>query len=316
MFKNYYSHGLVVYRGEYYCNIGDDIQSLAALQFMPKVDHFIPIDEIGCFKPKSIWKRRKHSIKTIVNGWFTSNPDSWPPSPYIMPLFISFHVADVIGPGYPKPGPNVDIPAIKTLLNENSVNYYKKFEPIGCRDRTTHKRLCDLNVLAYFSGCLTLTLRKRNIRRSDAIYIVDPVCGAEPLLKNMDKVARRKVKVLTHIIPTLGFDAWSVPERFQLANDLLDTYSSASFVVTSRLHCALPCIAFGTPVLFIETQRDKNRFPGLIEMMNTVSYAELKDSDFQLPWLNPKSNPKTCNELISDLIERCHKFMDTETGFE
>ena len=313
MFQDNYLHGLVVYRGEYYCNIGDDIQSLAALQFMPKVDFFIPIDEIGHFRPKLPWKRRKQSIKTIVNGWFTSNPDSWPPSPYILPLFISFHVADVIGPGYPNPGPNVNIPAIDILLNKSSLNYYKNYEPIGCRDLTTQNRLSNLSVSAYFSACLTLTLRKRNIDRSDTICLVEPVGGVEPILDNMKEQVRRKVKVLTHLIPTHGFDAWSVPERFRLANNLLDTYSSASFVVTSRLHCALPCIAYGTPVLFIETERDKSRFPGLKEIMNTISLAELRDRDYKLPWSDPIQNPKLDKEMINHLKSTCHKFINSES---
>jgi len=65
MFKKSFSYRLIVYLGEYYCNIGDDIQSLAALQFLPKVDHYIPIDQIGEFTPKAVWKRRKKSIKSI-----------------------------------------------------------------------------------------------------------------------------------------------------------------------------------------------------------------------------------------------------------
>ena len=44
--------------------------------------------------------------------------------------------------------------------------------------------------------------------------------------------------------------------RFDRAAWLLGIYSSAKAVVTGRLHCALPCLALGTPVLFVESADD------------------------------------------------------------
>ena len=34
-----------------------------------------------------------------------------------------------------------------------------------------------------------------------------------------------------------------------LAKNLLNKYASAKLVITSRIHCAIPCLSLGTPVL-------------------------------------------------------------------
>ena len=39
-------------------------------------------------------------------------------------------------------------------------------------------------------------------------------------------------------------------KRFNIAKKLLDKYSKAKLVITSRLHGALPCLALNTPFIF------------------------------------------------------------------
>jgi hypothetical protein len=47
----------------------------------------------------------------------------------------------------------------------------------------------------------------------------------------------------------------TVDEQWALATDLLARYRRAEAVHTSRLHVALPCLAFGTPVWIADPQR-------------------------------------------------------------
>lgn len=54
-------------------NIGDEIQSLAALKFLPKVDYFINRDYINYFVPDT-----DEEIKLIMNGWYTHQPHHFP----------------------------------------------------------------------------------------------------------------------------------------------------------------------------------------------------------------------------------------------
>ena len=58
-------------------------------------------------------------------------------------------------------------------------------------------------------------------------------------------------------------------QKFWQAEELLSRYAKAQLVITSRLHCALPCLAMGTPVIFIHPKyHEDTRFAGLREILN------------------------------------------------
>jgi len=64
------------------------------------------------------------------------------------------------------------------------------------------------------------------------------------------------------------------------AKELIKTYAHARFVITSRIHCALPCLGVETPCIFISSDvlsgsslRSSGRFGGLLEMMNVVRFS-------------------------------------------
>ena len=138
-------------------NIGDYIQSLAAKQFLPKVDNFINREKLAEYQGDD--------IKLIMNGWFTHNTTKWVPVDKIHPLLISFHVNNTAAPN---------------MLNERGINFLKRHQPIGCRDNFTVKQLQAKGIEAYFSGCMTLTLDSYKVddsERGEDIYIVDPLYG-------------------------------------------------------------------------------------------------------------------------------------------
>src|SRR5690606_29754020 len=62
-------------------------------------------------------------------------------------------------------------------------------------------------------------------------------------------------------------------QKFQMAEDLLNKYARAKMVITSRIHCALPCLALGTPVIFVngfDSFVDSCRFDGILELFNRI----------------------------------------------
>ena len=59
-------YGLLTYRTE---NIGDEIQSIAARQFLPRVDVYVERDSLN-----NVVSDEK--IKLIMNGWFTHKPEN------------------------------------------------------------------------------------------------------------------------------------------------------------------------------------------------------------------------------------------------
>jgi hypothetical protein len=273
-------YGLFTYdENKKFFNVGDNIQSLAAKQFLPQVDTFINREHLADYKGDK--------MKVIMNGWFTHNYNNWLPSADIEPLFISFHVNNTAAP---------------YMLSEKAVAYLKTHEPIGCRDEFTVETLKAKGINAYFSGCLTLTLDSYKVDdtlRGDDIYIVDPLYSyptwekvtydwkrvirsiqngdffktgkqQQHLRKFIDEELLKTAKFINQEPPA---NTYTDAQKFAMAEDLLHKYAKAKLVITSRIHCALPCLALGTPVIFVngfDSFVDSCRFEGILELFNRI----------------------------------------------
>ena len=167
------------------------------------------------------------------------------------------------------------------MTTEKAIEYYKQHEPIGCRDYDTLNLLESFGVDAYFSGCLTLTLPKYEGEKSDEILFVDVLRTnytqnyRETVVKNIiPESYRNQVKFVSHISNDLKhLDATT---RMAQAQQMLERYGKAKLVFTSLIHCALPCIALGTPVIFIDfgfnnNQAKRDRFNGIIDLFKIES---------------------------------------------
>jgi hypothetical protein len=295
----------------YSTNLGDEIQTLSATQFLPRVDTLIERDRLH-------WYRNRPPVFVIFNGWFT-NPPSWPPPDSISPLFVAFHAA---------------IPEL--LVNRRFASYFKRHEPIGCRSLSTLEAFRRIGVDAYFSGCLTLTIKRHQVARTDRIYAVDvdPSLYANLVPSNI----KDKVLHLSHEFPPadaafltkakwnsvhLGLRAiykwdWGrsalaaagnrisrIQHAFRLskAQELLARYSSAKLVITSRLHCALPCLALGTPVLLLRLGIESDpRFTGLREL---IRFHSDPSQPIKIDWRDPEPNPDSYLTYAEALKETC-----------
>lgn len=94
------------------------------------------------------------------------------------------------------------------------------------------------------------------------------------------------------VVLTQYHDADEYPtneQRFARAEELIKMYSTAKLVITSRIHCALPCLGLETPVIFLRNLDDSEdsicRFEGLLNLMNVISFRKNKviESPFILP---------------------------------
>ncbi len=315
-------------------NIGDHIQSCAAEQFLPKVDFYVERD--GLNKPDY------EPAKIIMNGWFTDAPHNWPPNPNLKPLFISFHLqpssAEII------------------LSKKENVDYLKEHGPIGCRDYKTLDLLQKSGIDSYFSFCLTTTLdeKYKTDETSDAIYIVDPLYGYDRgMLSKMDPIEvlkkfpiKKLSKLKDYFKPKTNLKEF-VPEHiiekgvslnhyvnskrpneelYGEAKELLHKYARAKMVITSRIHCALPCLALGTPVLFVmegltDEKLHMSRFRGILDHINiltTQSKTEFNERfgktmnvfhPSEIDWDNPPANPESFRVMSNKLKEKCKAFI-------
>ncbi len=294
-------------------NYGDDIQSLAALRILKSPDYILDRENLSGIEIKE-------DIKLLCNGWFMENPKNWPPAPNIHPLFISMHITHNNG-------------AINYMLDNKLIEYYKKHEPIGCRDYHTVKLFESIGVKAYYSGCLTLTLENKftDKDRNDEILFVDAFNKNLPeTLRNnyynqlVPKSVQKNVTFIKHSHSNPGM---TETERFYSAEKLLDRYSKAHLVVTSRIHVALPCIALGTPVLFLDVgfniKNSRNRFDGIIDFFNVFDNREFpyssnypidllfrkiglynyyfKKKSINFDWENPPENKKDIQNIKKDI---------------
>ena len=93
---------------------------------------------------------------------------------------------------------------------------------------------------------------------------------------------------------------------FSAAYQLMQKYGSANLVVTQRIHCALPCVAMGTPVIFINSPdlpsggatktESSPRITGLSDMFHTLDMYNMPRQRAQqwlvsFPWTSPPPNP-------------------------
>lgn len=88
---------------------------------------------------------------------------------------------------------------------------------------------------------------------------------------------------LSHMVPASKDDAQET--LLNKAESLIRKYAQAQLVVTSRIHCGLPCLGLETPVLFVmdkTMESDKNmfnapgRFGGLIDLFHILKYSHDK----------------------------------------
>lgn len=322
-------YALMTYAKQRGYNLGDYIQSLAAKQYLPHIDYYISRDQLSEYN--------QDRAKMIMNGWYMTTPTNWPPSDLIDPLFVSMHINES---------------AKTTMLQDAGVNYFKALEqPIGCRDMYTVRILQEKGINAYYTGCLTTTLdiKYKSDHKTDNIYIVDPfyynpsweaiLSSKSNFVKGVMEGEFLKVGIKNKLLKTIftkkllknshyikhWFDKEIHDEdkRFELAEQTLRKYAEAKLVVTSRIHCALPCLALGTPVIFLNYGLDFDvsscRLEGILELFNVINIDDKGNmkANFDLP--DGKidedfmiSNPDRYKKLADTLKEKCRAFIGTE----
>jgi hypothetical protein len=283
-------------------NLGDDIQALAALRLMPRVDCLAFRDKLAEFAAAPGTR-----AKIIMNGWFMGSK-SWPPPDTLDPLFVSFHLGQY---RYSEYFNRLERSFLFSrtqrhfMLSDKSLAYFKKHEPIGCRDLTTMEALRTEGIDAYFSACLTLTLKtEASDRPRRDILIVEPNLDIGELFRAIPGKLQERVVFLSHQTDLRGPPAL----RMNTAADLLERYAHAHLVITSRLHCALPCLALGTPVLFIPPRHDLKRFAGISELLTIPETADGQLAE-SIPWETPTPNPTAYRALADKLEAQCRTFL-------
>lgn len=231
-------------------NLGDDLQSMAVTRLLPGSPALLDRDHLA----RDVEQLDEPTL-LIGTGWWMYGREvvrrAWnlkkrrelafpfPPPEKLRVFFIGVHFLKFMGP----------------FLKRHR-RYLKTQEPIGCRDKATLKLLQGLGVEAFYSGCVSLTLPAASAPRSRQIVLADiqqPAKGskADPISKLIPADVRAEAREVTHQLDPGEVSRLTPRGRSERVAELLDLYSQARLVITSRVHAALPCLALGTPVIFV-----------------------------------------------------------------
>jgi Polysaccharide pyruvyl transferase len=213
-----------------YCgaNLGDHVQSLALLQHvrLRKLvlrDHFRPHPE----------------LLLAANGWLTKGQ---------IPTRQEFGDVKYLGIYLP--------PRLRTA---EVAAKFQGLGTIGCRDHVTATFLEQHGIPVVLCRCATLSLPRYDGPREQIVCV-----DVAPAI--VERVQRRygpqfgDIITLTHHLPRPSPAEMTerlIRSQFERAHHFLSLYRAAALVVTNRIHVALPCLAFGTPVIVLSGKSDR-----------------------------------------------------------
>ena len=221
------------------------------------------------------------------------NPKNWPPNNNISPLFISFHI-----------NPSAE----RDLLKPESLNYLKQHEPIGCRDTYTQNLLQKNGIKSYHSSCITTTFNRdkyiTNKTQPEGVIVIgafdrlNPSIDFSSIYRLLLSLIKYPIYKLKYLLKKQSFENHLrnqniVVKRYQqitkrkisshnqglkLANDMLKEIAKSEIIITSRIHAALPALAMGLKVIFINEglshKNHKTRIEDVNKFFMTVSLEE------------------------------------------
>lgn len=256
-------------------NLGDEIQSIAAIKAIKKLgfelDEIVDREQINTANP----------INLLVNGFFQVEKLENLLKDDVTPIFSNIHISTKY-----------------ETLDDNLMQGFKKFQPIGCRDRATLKIFQNHGIDSFFNYCMTLTLDRRDENiKGDTIFIVD-LDNFVPLPKHL-----KKEKIVYSTQESVNF--YSHEAKMVLAGELLERYKQeAKLVITSKLHCALPCIAMGIPVILF-AEKNNTRLQLAEEFIPIHPYINI-DGLYTAYRLLPYPNRKRIKYFIKRLIKNIY----------
>lgn len=333
-------------------NIGDYIQALASSQYYPHIDGFLDRDE-------DLKNYDGEPCKMIMNGWYMHNPLNWPPSEKINPLYVAFHLntlakKELLSPvsiAYLKHHEPIGCRDLYTLDILKSYNVEAYFSAcmtltLGKKFHSTEKRNKVYIVDPQLNSSLSISFVFKGIY--DALchpFDICKLCFAKQLslhrgrnvIKKFLKTAlyyreytkifdRKLIVEATYICQEDGrykkyFN--SDEKRLDEAERLVRLYAKAKLVITSRIHCALPCLGIETPVIYLEKVQDIEasscRMGGLRDLFNIlkVDKGVLKPAfEIKLPITteNFPKNKDLWRRYAEDLDRICKKFMNDQNN--
>lgn len=327
-------------------NIGDYIQGLASMQFLTS-------------KPKVIQREllkdyNGGEVRMFMNGWYMHNTNQWPPSSEIDPCFVAFHMNVLTcngmltheGINYLKIHEPIgcrDSHTVEVLKNHGINAYFS-----GCMTLTlgeTYKSEKNSGKVYFVDPALSIDKDeyidivkfivkhpKKILKIAKSYYpcakdsstaLIKSIFFSAQFLRKYSKIFDEstllKAEFICQQAKYIKRKYPSEESLFEYAKYLVRKYAEADFVVTSRIHCALPCLGLETPVIYVESKNDsdasKCRYGGLRELFTTLTWdGKELSSSFPIKRKIKSSNDfpenkKSWKPIARNLINTCKSWI-------
>lgn len=308
-------YGVVTYARNKDVNIGDSIMSLGVREVYKKMG-IKEEDIVNIYYDKNINGNFQYDLEGYDGEYIilpmamcidfdTEHPNIFPLPPRIIPVFLGFH----------------------TITPEGWVKFfsdYKHFGPFACRDVKTMELLRKEGLEAYTIGCLSIqSVEKREqTRHQNKVYLVDV---PQHLRKYIPKEILQNAIEKTHVryINEFLTGVEAAEEELKLTRNILREYRDyAKLVITTRLHCALPCISMGIPTIVVNKERKNrenvrvfdNRFKGMDSLLNMYNSDEFDSIDWNpgVPDIEDfkKKQLEQAISMINNVYEKYNRLCD------
>lgn len=174
-------------------------------------------------------------------------------SPNIIPVFLGMSFTD-------------------TNLNSKQINCLRRFQPIGCRDERSYKLMCENNIEAYLNGCMVSILNVNAIVNYETsvhnkVLFIDVPSSIVDYIPDSIKNEICFVNQELYIKST-ELNDYSNPDNW--FKSVLEQYSKARLIVTSRFHGAVIALAMKIPVI-LTLEKKTFRFSWLSNFCQIVT---------------------------------------------
>lgn len=338
------SYKLLAVSTEQSLNIGDYVQALASKQFYPRFSGFIEREELKEYDGEE--------CNVIMNGWYMHDATHWPPSDKINPLYLAFHINILAEKqmlsseslAHLKKNEPIGCRDLRTclLLQRNNINAYFS----GCMTLTLgHKyKSSETNGKYYFvdayaeppkgfksifQALINLLLHPINVGiiikkyPKPTKHFYGRILKASYFHKEYSKFFSQKILTSASYIcqqsPKYKINYSTNEELLSCAENLINGYAQAKLVITSRIHCGLPCLGLETPVIYIHNKQgnklDDCRLDGILDLFNVIEWenGHLKKPQFIS---NEKITPNTIihnksnwKGIANSLIKKCQEWV-------
>lgn len=219
-------------------NLGDYVQSIGVHVAYDAVG--VPAEQIEWVEKyaicgeKNFFRKEDNTYIVTLNNVYSGGGHNevlhpFPTARNVIPLFIGFNCLD------------------ENIIAEN-IDFFKKWEPIGCRDEKTKELVKKYEINCFLSGCSSILLPERKTdKNQQTVFFVDIPDSLHPYIP---PEYLKNAKFVSQNILKSKFEYVEDDTYYKETIEYLSMYEKeAMLVVTSKLHCAIPCLAMGIPVI-------------------------------------------------------------------